>query len=474
MPGTKPQRPGPNRKRSSTGRIIGRIVVLGLFGVTAFGIGLAYRAAKVATGDKGSPLSILETFQNPRGLFPGKDRVNILLIGKDYNRDSKGMPFTKNSRSDSIMMLSLDLENKKASALSIPRDSWVHAPDGQTGKINGTYARGGAELLTQTVGELLGVKPDYYIAIKADAVKNMVDTVGGVDVETIDHMKYDDEWGQLHVNLPKGPQTINGTQAIGFARFREADIYQRHEDGTAVRDSAGNALLRARREIEHSKEEGDPRRMARQQQLIRAILTKAKDPTNILRAPEIINTTFDQLDTSLERKQITALAAIFRNISPDQMQTGTLQGEGTKRGRVWAFFPDEEKTKALVDWLIKGDETAANRLTVVAVQNGTEVKGVARKVATMLKEEGFDASAGNMPHGEGDDKGEVTATRIVYGKASVAPRAKRIAQLLGIQDAQVVKQPRPDATGTDEAPADVTIVLGRDIAANFSSRSAQR
>lgn len=473
--GTKP-------RRRSLGRSLLRAFVLLLLGGAALAVGLFFSTIKhVTTG--GSVLSIFDTFQNPRGQFPGKDRVNILLVGKDYNRyisrtnrSLNGQPTTRGARSDSIMMLSLDLATKRVSALSIPRDTWVHAPDGHAGKINGTYARGGVQLLSRTVADLLGVAPDYHIAIKADAVREMVKAVGGVEVETIDRMKYDDEWGQLHVDLPAGRQRINGDQAIGFARFREADIYKRNPDGTAVRDSAGNAIRKRRSEILHSKEEGDPRRMARQQQLIRAIIAEAKKPQNILRAGSIIDTAFEQLETNLHKDQIVALGALFRNLPPDQIQSATLEGQGVARG-TYRFIPDEKKKKAMVAWLLKGDESAANRLTVVAVQNATELPGVARRVADLLREEGYDAKSGNYERGEGD--GEMTATRILYGKAAVAHRAKRIAQLLGVQAAQVMKEPKPDTTGAsgynrDEDAADVTVVLGRDVAANFSQRSARR
>ena len=134
-----------------------------------------------------------------RDQFPGKNRINVLLIGMDYSylwtkRDPKlsGARYTKNSRADSIMMMSLDLDNGKVSALSIPRDTRITAPDGRTGKINGTFSRGGAPLLRQAVTNLLGVAPDYYIAVKPDAVRDMVNALGGVNVQTKDAMEYND------------------------------------------------------------------------------------------------------------------------------------------------------------------------------------------------------------------------------------------------------------------------------------------
>ncbi|MES2464515.1 MAG: LCP family protein [Armatimonadota bacterium] len=443
------------RPRRKTARAVG---LAALATVALIGGVIGAKLNSISKNGNGSVISVVESMINPKGEFPGKDRVNIVLIGKDYNRlESKdpklnGMPFTKGSRADSIVVLSLDLNNGKVSALSVPRDTVIEREDGRgSGKINGTYARGGAEQLQNTLGELLGVRPDYYVALKPDGVKNLVDKLGGVDVEAIDDMKYDDNWGQLHIDLKKGPLRIDGTEAVGFTRFREV------KPGTP-----------------HSKEEGDGRRMARQQMVIKAMASEAKKPGNWLHVDDIIKFGLKQIETNLDQEQVFALGALFRNIQPDQMQTASLVGRGTNRG-TYFFVPDEDKKKALVDWLIKGDESAANRLTVVAVQNGTEIPGLARRVADLLCEQGFDAkSTGNAKRGK--ETSEVSETRILYGKAAIQVRAERIAKMLGggkleKQIASGVASATPVVTDP-EAP-DVTVVMGRDLADTFAERSAK-
>jgi LCP family protein required for cell wall assembly len=445
------------RPRRKTGRNVGLIA---LAAVALVGGVTWSKLSSISKGDhgKGNPFGIVEAMTNPKGEFPGKDRVNIVLIGKDYNRlESKdpklnGMPFTKGSRADSIVVLSLDLNAGKVSALSVPRDTRIQREDGQgSGKINGTYARGGAEQLQNTLGELLGVRPEYYVALKSDGVKNLVDKLGGVDVEAIDDMNYDDNWGQLHIHLKKGPLRIDGTEAVGFTRFREV------KPGTP-----------------HSKEEGDGRRMARQQMVIKAMASEAKKPGNWLHVDDIIKYGMQQIETNLDQEQVFALGALFRNIQPEQMQTASLMGKGTKRG-TYFFVPDEEKKKAMVDWLLKGDESAANRLTVVAVQNGTTIRGVAGRVANLLRVQGFDAkSMGNAERGT--EASGVSQTRIVYGKASMQARAERIAKMLGggklEKQVSVGTASAPPVAADPDAP-DVTVVLGRDLAANFEERSAK-
>jgi LCP family protein required for cell wall assembly len=418
-------------------------------------------------GGKGGIKDVFSSVVNPRGYFPNKDRITVLLIGKDYDRDRKGMPYTKtfehnadgtvrtiNSRADSIVLLSLDLENRKIAALSIPRDTRVEAPDGKVGKINATYMRGGAPLLRQTVQKLLGVAPDYVVALKADAVREIVDALGGVEVETLDTMKYDDNWGQLHIDLPKGKQWIDGTKAVGFTRFRKRN-----------------------HGLPPSLEEGDQRRMRRQQQLIRALIARGKDPKNLLHADTIIETALAQVETDLKREQIFALGSLFKNVQTEQVVGEPLRGRDAMISRMYYFVPDPEKIEPLVAWLIQGDEEAANQLTVVAVKNGTQIPGVARRVAEMLRSRGgFDAASMSSLPEDHPGSTEVAATRIVYAKAANETRARRVATLLG--GGQLVKEMAPDKAGVlkygDALPADVTVVLGRDLAVNFAPRSATR
>ena len=454
QPAPKPN--GGKPKRVTTGAAKGnkmkRYIPIGitaiLLGTLALVIGKALQVGS-AIGGKNGIVGTWEGFKNPMGQFPaGTSRINILLIGKDYNHNNKGILYTKGARSDTLIVFSLDLANKKVTSLSIPRDTYI--PE-RHGKINAAYAQGGAKMATGTVGSLLGVRPDYYIALKPDGIKALVDELGGVQVTAIDAMKYDDNWGGLHINLPEGTYPIDGTQAIGYTRFRKSN--------------PGLPL---------SKEEGDSRRMARQQNLIRAMVEKGKAPTVLVRADKLIDTAFEQVETNLSRTQLLALATIFRDTDPSKITSATLLGTDGRAGKMYVFKPDAEKVKLMVDWLLRGDEGAANALTVVSVQNGTEVRGAARHVAESLKRSGFDAHTDpEKPQPEaganvGGVATEFAASRIVYHKATFESRAQSIARLLGV--AIVVKVPLTPAEeaaasdDTGEHPADVRIVVGRDIA----------
>ncbi|MBC8135177.1 MAG: LCP family protein, partial [Fibrella sp.] len=352
-------------------------IVAGILGVFALFAGKALQVGQQLGGKEGI-IGTWTGIQDPLSKFPANaQRVNILLIGKDYNHTNKGILYTKASRSDTLIVFSLDLHNKTVSALSIPRDTYVAE---RRGKINAAFAQGGATMAVDTVGKLLGVTPEYYIALKPDGVKQLVDEIGGVEVTALDAMKYDDNWGGLHIDLPEGTYTINGDQAVGYTRFRKSN------DGAA-----------------RSKEEGDVRRMARQQNLVRAMIAKAKNPAILMRANSLVEVAFNQVETNLSQTQLLALATIFRETEPDKITSASLIGQDGREGGLYVFKPDTDKTQYLVDWLLRGDQGAANALTVVAVQNGTKIKGAARRLAESLKDNGFDAHPdGNAPKPVGD------------------------------------------------------------------------
>ena len=313
-------------------------------------------------------------------------------------------------------------------------------------------------MASDTVGKLLGIRPDYFIALKPDGIKALVDELGGVEVTALDAMKYDDTWGNLHIDLPEGTYPVSGNQATGYVRFRKSN--------------PGSPS---------SKEEGDSRRMARQQNLIRAMVAKAKEPAILMRADKLIDVAFEQVETNLSSTQLLALATIFRETDPSKITSATLLGGDGREGGLYVFKPDAAKTKLLVDWLLRGDEKAANKLTVVAVQNGTAVRGAARRLADNLMGRGFDARAdpaAPKPAGE-NAPAEFATSRIVYHKATFESRARLIGRIIGVQD--VAKEPLTPAEeaaasdDTGEHPADVTIVVGRDIAQGEPpAQSAQR
>jgi polyisoprenyl-teichoic acid--peptidoglycan teichoic acid transferase len=436
-----------NRKRSRATRRWVRRALLGCLFLAMIASVWAFKVAQSFTSKGGGLTEVWAGISNPRGLFPSRDRVVILVVGKDYNHDSKGMPYTKDARADTIMLISADLEHQSFSTISVPRDTRVEDDRGVPHKINAMFQNGGVPLLKRTLLRELGIWPDYHIVLKDQAVRHIVDSVGGVEVEAIDDMFYEDSWGGLHIDLKKGRQRLSGDQAIGFVRFRKMGNH-RIEEGRKIPITHRASL-----------EEGDIRRTERQQQLVRALGSEALKPANLLRAESIVDTGFQQIETDLTRPQVLALATLFRGKSLGRAPSATLPGSDDMSGGVYYYVPNRERAQLTVQWLLKGDESAGRKLVRVVVLNGSDVKGAAREAAQSLEGEGYTVTVG----GRQSDAPEQTA--VEYRKAAQEPYARAIAQVLGA--ASVSKDTAPKG---DWMP-DIRVVIGKADGERFKGSS---
>jgi len=180
---------------------------------------------------------------------------NILLLGVDSN--GQGSSEWEGTRSDTIILMNIDPRDHSVNAISIPRDSKVYLPNNQgVNKINAAHALGGIQLTKQTVENTLGIKVDKYIIVHDEAVREVIDALGGVPIYVEKKMYYNDNAGHLHIDLHKGINVLNGTQAVGYLRFGH--------DGL-----------------------GDIGRTQRQQRFLKGLLEKVKSPQTFAKLPQI-------------------------------------------------------------------------------------------------------------------------------------------------------------------------------------------
>lgn len=156
--------------------------------------------------------------------------TNVLLIGVDA-RD-----LDEPCRSDSMIIATLDNNNKKVKLTSLFRDTLVDIPGHGEAKLNAAYMLGGPELLMKTVKETYNVNIDKYIIINFWGFETIVDYIGGIEVDVKDYQleelnKYIGEsTGGNDCPVEKtGIQTLNGKQALSYARIRYnvGDEYER-------------------------------------------------------------------------------------------------------------------------------------------------------------------------------------------------------------------------------------------------------
>jgi LCP family protein required for cell wall assembly len=284
----------------------------------------------LATLNPAEPTPTLIPTSEPWG---GSDQVNILLMGIDRR---PGEPFI--SRTDSMMIVSLDPEGKRVSILSVPRDLYVVIPGRGRDRINtafvygaaGNNPAGGAALSMQTVEYNLGVPINHYVLVDFSAVIQGVDALGGIDINipfTIDDPTFPDMYyGYDPLYIPAGWQHLDGTLALKYARTRHMD--------------------------------SDFGRAQRQQQVILAARDKALSLgiTGLLaKAPVLYQQLEQGIRTDLSLEQIVSLAKTASDVPSENIQSDVLDYDYVSSYRTEAgaqvLILDNEKAAALIQQL---------------------------------------------------------------------------------------------------------------------------
>ena len=319
---TQPQ-PAPPRK-SKFWRGLGIVTLLVVGGGAAYGT-LTTNGRQMTQDVTHATNTLITVQQNPNILFDnvGDDRVNILLIGEDRNWVVKqvlnphtgkkaSMQVVDNDtppRSDTMIVISLNRQNKAMHMVSFPRDARVRFTDldgrRHRGKMNAVYATGGndpkkrEEVLKNFFRDEMGLRIDRVARIRIEGFTGLIDKVGGLNINVDGALKQDkrtgklyrghifreDNWGQWKVDLEPGMQHLNGEQAVGYARFR----YDR---------------------------EGDPGRIRRQQQVMRAL---AKEITGVplMQLPGVVKEAKQQFATDMNDEELASMALFAKNIGAD-------------------------------------------------------------------------------------------------------------------------------------------------------------
>lgn len=170
----------------------------------------------------------LPSFEDMEG---AEDVFRVLLIGVDSKENNI------NGRSDVMILFDINPKTKKIVMTSLLRDIYVDIPGYKSNRLNAAYALGGAKLLVQTISQNFGIEVDKYVIINYWLVRDVVDALGGVDVnitkEELDQINHNLNEQNRLLNNPYGtdhlPATsigkvhLNGNQALAYARIRKAD-----------------------------------------------------------------------------------------------------------------------------------------------------------------------------------------------------------------------------------------------------------
>ncbi|SFO12434.1 MULTISPECIES: LCP family protein [Actinomadura] len=251
---------------------------------------------------------------------------NWLLVGSDSRAEAttgEGNQVWKpgQQRTDTIMLLHLPADRKKAYIISFPRDSWVEIPGYGRQKINAAFSFGGPKLLIETMESLTGIRVDHFGAIDFEGFKSMTDALGGVTVN-IKQSVYDParkkQW-------EAGRQKLDGEEALLFVRQR------------------------------YNLPNGDFDRIKRQQAFLGALAKQAADRgtlTNPLKLDRFLSalTKSISVDEGVSAGDLRSLALSMRSVRASDVMFMTLPNKGTgMRAKQSVVFLDGTKAKALFD-----------------------------------------------------------------------------------------------------------------------------
>lgn len=217
---------------------------------------------------------------------------NILIAATDAD----------GTRTDTMIMASMDTKAGTVSLTSLPRDTIVD--NGQAvPKLNGVFGLGGGgetgmETLMDEIKTLLGFRPDGYVLVDYEIFRDVVDALGGVSFEVPMDMNVDNPDTGEEMLISQGQQVLDGDQALGVCRYREGYLM------------------------------ADIQRQYVQQSFLKAVIKSCASPKNLLKLPSVYSAATDHMTTNLSGANLRylGLKALLGGLG--DMEQNTLPGEG--------------------------------------------------------------------------------------------------------------------------------------------------
>lgn len=239
---------------------------------------------------------------------PINDNISILFIGID-DSEKRGQG-AESSRSDALMLATLNNKTKTVKLLSIPRDSYVYIPHiGYEDRINHAHSKGGTLATIETVEKLFDIPVDYYVRMNFNAFIDVVDALGGIEVEVPYAILEQNELDQKSINLQPGVQDLNGSEALALARTRKQDS-----------------------DIERGK---------RQQEIIKAIAAKTATFSSISKYDDVLEAVGENMKTDMTFKEMKSLFSYLTQGVP-RIDSLTLTGYDDWSSGPYYYKLDEE------------------------------------------------------------------------------------------------------------------------------------
>lgn len=244
------------------------------------------------------------------GVDVDPDVIWVLGVGSDARPRENPLRV----RGDALQLVGINTRTGAATAIGIPRDSWVRIPGAGSDRVNAALHHGGPRLLGRTVGNLFGVRPDYVVVATFGGLADLIRGIGGITVNN--PRAFSD--ASLHPRgWPKGKVRINGMKAVEFARVRK------------------------------SLPRGDFDRSANQQRVLRGIqrrvAERAAEPGFI--EGQVLNVLRHLHTRGLSPAELFRIAQAIAQVDPAKVTVCVLAGRGASINGASVVLPDIRKAK---------------------------------------------------------------------------------------------------------------------------------
>lgn len=351
----------------------------------------------------------------------------FVVVGSDTREgldDLKNFGQAGGARSDVVMLVRVDPSTGRAQMLSIPRDLRVDIPGHGTNKINAAFAFGGPSLLVETLKSNLNVEVNHYVQVDFVGFQSLVDELGGIEIPFPNQAR-DVKSG---LDVAAGQDTLDGFQALAYARSRS---YQELQNGSWV-----------------SVDANDIGRTQRQQEVVRAIVSKMKRPSSIAEAGDITEAMSKHMtiDSELAGESVAAMMWDFKGLLAGSIDGATLPTYTENIGGSSYQIAKQPEADAMLANFRAGLAFDDQPLRV-EVLNGNGTAGAAGAMSTRLESLGFQvASVGNA------DSSSYAETTVIVPEGG-NDDGRRIVDALGFG----VVQP-----GTVDNGYDAVVIVGAD------------
>lgn len=408
-----------NQKKKKKKKL-GKIILLLFLIAVLIAVGLlVYRTQKNGGGLKGFLSTVVGQDEITKKEL---NSIDFLVLG-----ESGGL-------SDTIIACTYDPNTQKASMLSIPRDTFVgksEATASPSDKINSIYNRTKDPMKTiAAVNNLTGLNLKYYVLVDTKALRELVDAIGGVYFDVPMDMYYEDtsEENYLIIDLKKGYQKLNGSQAEQLVRFRH------NSDGSTY-------------PIEYG--EQDIGRMRTQREFLMAVMKQTLSLGNIFKIGNFIDIAQNNVKTNISFSLMKDYIPYAVEFNMENLQTGALPGVTDKFNGYWFYIKsNSDSQKVINQFFFDGLEEEAIDTTTPTVQilNGTSNPENLEKVVAQIKSLGYQVvKVGNTT--------TISKTSILNRTKQSEEIENNITQVLGCGTVK---------TGKDNVNADFTITIGKD------------